>query len=71
MPNHSTPIGLARALPRCCHDSVSDAGREAARGGRRSASFACRPGHQPTAFRPSSDSGRNPNTIRKNWSTSL
>ena len=70
MPNHSTPIGLADALPRCCQEWVSTPGSKP-RAVATVASFACRPGHQPTAFRPSSDSGRNPNTIRKNCRTSL
>ena len=70
MPNHSTPIGLAEAEPRCVQDSVSTPGSKP-RAVATDASLSCRPGHQPTAFRPSSESGKKPKTIRKNCRTSL
>ena len=34
-------------------------------------SFASSPANPPTAFNPKIAKGRNPNTMRKNWSTSL
>ena len=70
MPNHSTPIGLAAALPVCAQvpDQVPGANPRLAATPSIFASSACQP---PTSFSPISTSGRKPSTIRKNCSTSL
>src|SRR5205085_6016068 len=69
-PNHSTPTGFCDALP-----IVRQACVYASGGNPRAAesveSWADSPCQPPTAVRPSQTSGKKPNTIRKNCSTSL
>ena len=76
IPNHSTPIGLAPADVMCAQDCVQAPSANALPAGlaglvATAFSFTTRASQPPTLSRPSHTSGRNPNTIMKNCSTSL
>ena len=70
MPNHSTPMGLALAAFRWCHESDQAPAAYPAFVATVS-SLAVSPAQPPMSLSPRSTNGRKPMTMRKNCSTSL
>ena len=64
------PIGFWDGDPMCCHDSVQAPAANPASVAT-VASRASTPDHPPAPITPRNTSGRKPNTIRKNCTTSL
>ena len=69
-PNHSTPIGFDCAEPVNFHECDQAPSASPLRVAT-TASRAVSPDQPPTCLRPSSTSGKKPNTMRKNCRTSL